>query len=364
MPVPHERVSCEILITNACNLRCGYCIAENLPGPAMTREVGCKALDMFTFLAEGATSLEITFTGGEPLLEFALLEELTDYANERALKAGMDLTVVLKTNGTILTEAILAFMRGRCSKVVVSIDGDCASHDAYRKNTSGIGTHGVVRQNLLTLLHNDVPCAVSATVHPRFCERVPDNVQYLHELGVRQIDIGPAYGTVTWHEAEIQALTDSLERVACYMRQANRSGAGIEIGPLYRESEHVGEVLSDCWGCRAASTNLAYLPNGQISGCSALAMLASRFPEVVLGDVCTGLNDAAVTHFLRLAQAGPNDRKGCKGCQASPNCTGGCLAINYSTNGTPLAPPEFYCQTIAKIPMAWHQAWAGLVPGL
>src|ERR1035437_1745969 len=362
MPAPHEHVSCELLITNACNLCCGYCIAEGLPGPAMTGEVGRKALDMFTFLGEGATSLEVTFTGGEPLLEFSLLEELTEYANERALKAGMQVTVVLKTNGTILTQAILAFMRGSCSKVVVSIDGNCTSHDAYRKNRAGNGTHRAVRQNLLTLLHNNVPCAVSVTVHPRFSGRVLDNVRYLHELGVRQIDVGPAYGTVFWDEADILALTDSLEQVACYMRQANASGAALEIGPLYRESEHVGGVLADCWGCRAPSTNLAYLPNGQISGCSALAMLTSRFPEVVLGDVTTGLDDAAVTRLLRLAQAGADDRRACKGCKASPNCTGGCLAINYSTNGAPLTPPAFYCRTIAKIPMAWHQAWAGLVP--
>ena len=192
MSVLHEHVSCELLLTNACNLRCEYCIARYLPGPPMTREIGQNALDMFVFLAVGAKSIEITFTGGEPLLEFSLLEQLTDYAMRRADEAGMEATFVLKTNGTILTPSIMTFMRKHCSRVVVSIDGTPTSHDAYRRNARGAGTHRVVLRNLLALLHHGISCAVSVTVHPRFCKVILENVRYLHELGATQIDVGPA----------------------------------------------------------------------------------------------------------------------------------------------------------------------------
>jgi uncharacterized protein len=346
------------MLTSACNMRCDYCAARPLPGPAMTAEIGRKAVDMFVFRAEGARSIEVTLTGGEPLLEFPIVEDLVRYTEQRADEAGMEASFVLKTNGTILSPSILAFMKGHCSKVVVSIDGAPRCHDAHRINSRGTGTHDIVSRNLVALLENGVPCSASVTVHPDISSAVLDNVRYLHGLGVRQVDVGPAYGTVAWDRAASRALTEALGEVALFMREVNRHGGQLEVGPIYRESEHIGQKLTESWGCHAGSTNLAFLPNGQIAGCSALAMLVTTFPELVLGDVRNGLDDEAVARFLERAQAGGGKRPRCQACPTATDCAGGCLAINYSTTGVPLTPPDFYCQTISMIPGAWHTAWA------
>jgi len=359
MPTVHENLSCEILLTNSCNMSCDYCIAKNIPGPTMSRETGRKAIDMFVYLAEGGKYIEFTFTGGEPLIDFLLLKDLADYAEERACEAGMQVHFVLKTNGTILNRDIINFMRTHCIRVVVSIDGILPVHDKHRRTLGGEGTHDVVSRNLLALLQNQISCVASVTVHPDSSKMVLESVRYLHGLGVDQIDIGPAYGTVIWTDTYNLNLVQSLVDVANYMREVNNKGCRIDVGPLYRESEHVGDILSERWGCHAASTNLAFLPNGQVTGCSALAMLVSRFPELVLGDVFDGLDQPAIDHLLQLAQAGYEDRPTCQECQAATNCTGGCLAINYSTSGFPLAPPDVYCQTISSIPEAWRRAWTG-----
>jgi len=135
------------------------------------------------------------------------------------------------------------------------------------------------------------------------------------------------------------------------------------VGPLYRFSEHLGGVLKDSWGCHAASTNLAFMPNGQIVGCSSLAMLATQYPELIIGDVVAGIYTDALNRFLELAQAGLQRRPYCQRCEAAPNCTGGCLAINLSQNGTYFFPPSFYCRTISIIPTAWSYAWDDTVLG-
>lgn len=336
---------------------CSYCIARGLSGPAMTSKVGRNAIDMFVFLAAGAKSLEITFTGGEALLEFTLLEELTGYACERAHEAEMAVNFVLKTNGTLLNQAIMHYMREHLSKVVISIDGTPTAHDQYRLDAGGKGTHAVVSRNLRALLLDGLPCVASVTVHPRFSAIVAENVRYLHELGVEHVDVGPAYGTVVWSESDSRSLARSLEDIAAYMRETNSVGKPLEVGPLYRESEHVDGKLSDYWGCHAGSSNLAFLPTGQITGCSALAMVTSRFPELVLGDVWSGLDEEAVTHLVETAQAPGENRPACRGCKTATNCTGGCLAINYSTNEAAITPPYFYCEAISAIPDAWQTAW-------
>jgi uncharacterized protein len=325
----------------------------------MSQDVGSKAVDMFLYLAEGAKSADITFTGGEPLTEFSFLKEMIQYAQTRAMAVGIKANFVLKTNGTILDEKVLDLIRAYGIKTVVSIDGTPPVHDKHRKTAHGKRTHSLVRNNLSALLENNVPCVASITVHPDACAFVLESVRYLHQLGVEQLDVGPVYGVVQWTDEDCRNLAQSLMDVASYMRDVLNQGKRLEVGPLYRDSEHVGGILLDCWGCHAASANLAFLPNGQVTGCSALAMLIHRIPGLILGDVFDGLDQAAIDELVQQAQAPAEKRFQCKCCAFSLNCAGGCLAINYATTASALVPPQVYCDTISAIPKAWRNAWQG-----
>ena len=356
-PTIHEHLSCELLLTTFCNMRCVYCVAGDLTESSMSIETGRKAIDMFIDLAQGATSLEVVFTGGEPLLEFKTMKNLTRYAQELATKTGTDIHFIIKTNGTVLNGKIIEFLGAYHIKVVISIDGTEENHNKYRKDSVGNGTHHIVLRNLKDILQKPIPCAASITVHPTLCTTAINSVRYLHQIGVEQIDLGPAYGTVLWTKDDSLALAQCLHDVARYMRDVANSGKNLEVGPLYQKSEHIEGRLSDCWGCGAASTNIAFMPNGQIAGCSSLGMLTPRYPELILGDVWNGLDEHAIAHLLQLTQAGFQERPLCQQCEAATNCTGGCLAINYSTTALPLMPPPFYCKTMCSIPSAWQTAW-------
>ncbi len=353
----HEYASCEILLTNYCNLACGYCIAKELPGPPISIDIGKRAVETFVFLAEGCKLIEFTFTGGEPLTRFGVLEAITEYAEEHATRSGMKSRFILKTNGSILNQNIVEYLQAHHIRVVVSIDGKAEVHDRHRKTPSGGASHAVVSANIEALLKSQVDCVAGITVHPDAASLVLENVKYLYAHGIENMDIGPAYGTVTWAATETKSFSQSLIDVAEYIRAKTQSGHSIAIEPLLRESDHVESKLAKCWGCHAGSTHIAFLPNGKIMGCSALAMLALRFPELVLGDVFEGLDQSSVDSFLQLAQAGDEERHVCAACQNADNCTGGCLAINLSTTGLSFTPPEVYCKTIKTIPRAWLRAW-------
>jgi uncharacterized protein len=353
----HEHVSCELLLTTKCNLSCSYCIAKSLPLKRMTEEIAMRAADMFMYLAEGASSIEITFTGGEPLLQFPLIQSLTEWFKMQASQRGMSSEFVLKTNGTIFNEEILEFMRLNRVRVVVSIDGPREIQDENRRSKTGIGSYDDVCRNISVLIANGVACVASLTVHPRSAHAVTDSVRHLQELGLVDINVGPAYGTVQWTKKSTKALTEALNKIAAIIRESSARDGQLEVGPIYRQSEHVGGQLCDAWGCHAASSNLAFLPDGGVTGCSALAMLVPNFPDLLIGDVWNGLDEGALAKMLQSAQAGLWDRPKCLGCVTAANCTGGCLAINYATTGAPFEPPDFYCRIISAIPSAWHQAW-------
>lgn len=353
----HDHLTAELLLTSECNMACSYCIAGGLPRATLSVENGKQAIDMFVRLSDGASSVEIVLTGGEPFLVFPLAERLIRYAEEQTRAAGIDSTFVIKTNGTILNDAIIDFIHLHGLKVVVSIDGIPSVHDRHRRTKQNAPTHSLVLQNLMELLKLDIQCVASVTVHPDACGMLFDSICQLHTIGIEQIDVGPAYDTVNWSESDVATLIDSIMAISRYTREVRSAGSRLEVGPIYRSTEHVGEVLKDIWGCRAASTNLAFMPNGQITGCSALAMLTTRYPWLIIGDIASGMYGDALNQFLEIAQAGEQQRSHCHSCEAARNCAGGCLAINLAQNGSPFSPPQFYCRAISIIPLAWRYVW-------
>ncbi len=353
----HSHLTAELMLTSDCNMACSYCIAHDLPKATLSVEKGMKAIDLFISLGFGCSSAEITLTGGEPLIVFPLAKKLICYAEEQTRALGIDPSFVLKTNGTILNESIIDFICEHHLKVVISIDGDQDTHDRHRLTKQHHPTHSLVLHNLKLLLERNVECVASVTIHPDACSSLSDNVHQLYDLGLKHIDVGPTYDTVKWSESNVSILIDSLLDIGRYIRKVRSSGGELELGPLYRFTEHVGGALQNSWGCHAGSTNLAFMPNGQIVGCSSLAMLTTRFPGLIIGDVKNGMYGDVLDRFLEIAQASVDRRMYCKNCKTAPNCTGGCLAINLSQCGSPFSPPNFYCRTISVIPKAWHYAW-------
>lgn len=338
-------------------MNCVYCIARDLPRTRMSLNIGRRAIDLFVYLAQGCNSLEFVFTGGEPLLEVAALRYLTRYAEGRARMAGMNPHFVLKTNGSILSDSIVRFLRTHDFVVIVSIDGAPTVHDIFRRTVDGHGTNATVLRNLNVLRENGLSCVASVTVHPAAVGAVLENVRFLHLSGIDRIDIGPAYGTVSWTDADVDIFVESVIAVADYVREENSQGRTIEVSPLLRESQHIGGILTETWGCHAGSSNLAFLPTGEIAGCSALAMIMSGYSHLLLGDVFNGLRQCAIDRMVAVAQSVGEERESCVKCSIANDCTGGCLAINYSTMGKPFLPPQLYCKLIGAIPLGWCRAW-------
>jgi len=144
-----------IELTRKCNLRCEYCgfgkhytryrshSAESVP-----REIAEKAIaDHLNKKKSGRT---VAFYGGEPLLEFALLEYLVLFAKKFSKDAAMPMpSFSITTNGTLLTEDIIHFLVEHDFSVLLSIDGDRETHNRFRLfQCDGRGSFDVVEENL------------------------------------------------------------------------------------------------------------------------------------------------------------------------------------------------------------------------
>jgi uncharacterized protein len=322
----------------------------------MDLECGKAAIDLFLFLGSGAKSIEYIFTGGEPLLNFDVFKILVIYANEKSIENSIVPSFIIKSNGTLFNDSIINFCKDYNVRVVLSIDGLPKFHDKYRVSFDGLPTQAIVAKTSEHLFDSNIDLSASLTVHPDNASGIIENVEYLHALGFDEIDIAPAYGTVHWTNSEIECFENSLELCALFIKK-NKNNKSIEISPLNRNSEHINEFLKNNWGCKAGVTNLAFMPNGDIVGCSSLVMLTRKYPNLIIGNVKSGVEETALDNLFELTQAPEERRQSCKKCQSKDNCSGGCLAINLSSNQEPLTPPQFYCNIISKIPVEWENAW-------
>lgn len=149
-------------VTESCNLRCKYCIYndkhENIrsfTNQEMNLETAQKGIDYIFSILQGRKDkiFNIGFYGGEPLLNFKLMEKIIDYS--RSKFTGWDLRYNLTTNMTVMNDEILDFLVKNDVSLLVSLDGDQKNHDAKRVFENGKGSFSAVIKNLKKIQTNE-----------------------------------------------------------------------------------------------------------------------------------------------------------------------------------------------------------------
>lgn len=173
-----------IWTTTDCNLDCTYCYEDShLKNCGNFNQLLEDKL--FCFLKENQFEY-INFHGGEPLLNYQFLIEVTKKVYELNPKIKVGFT----TNGTIMNAEILDFIRKFSSNfyntVSVSIDGDKASFDICRYKKLGISVYDQVIKNAL-ILNEVVKVRIRMTIIPDQICNLTSNILKLYKLGFKTI---------------------------------------------------------------------------------------------------------------------------------------------------------------------------------
>ena len=313
-----------LVLTERCNLRCSYCYVpkEGDGARTMSEEVALAAVDRFLDRAPAGKELSISFFGGEPFLERGLMERVVDHARARRPEG---LTFSTPTNGTLLDDDALDLVRRSGMSLALSADG--TSPSARRPDVGGRGTMERLEAAIPRVRDQD-PIA-RMTVTPDNVDHLCHNVQQLFGRGLRRIMHQPALeqpwpeeAVDTWR-AEHEALADWL----CERYEAREPLPDMTVleGIISRLS---GAGMSNCG---AGVTQAAVDPDGDVFGCFR-SVSDARAAHLVLGNVLTGqVNEPLLQTYARLdpRRARPEDREGCKGCEAREGCTVYCAAMGH-----------------------------------
>jgi len=133
-----------VVTTLRCNHNCLYCHSKakpfNIKGYDMDTDTARSVVD-FIFQTP-SNCITIEFQGGEPLLNFPIIEFIIDYANKKNRAVKKDLRFSLVTNLTKMDDDIAKMLLGNKNLgICTSLDGPKEVHNKNRKYLSGRGSY-------------------------------------------------------------------------------------------------------------------------------------------------------------------------------------------------------------------------------
>lgn len=302
-------------LTERCNLRCAYCYAarEDRAEFDMSEQTALRAVEL---CCPPGGSLQIQFTGGEPLLRLELMEAVAAYGKE----TGRKLVLSVQTNGTLLTPEVCRRLKQIRCGVGVSLDG-IREANALRVFPDGTESYDVVLRGIRNLGEVGMRCGLTSVVtktSARYLGMLPDLALWLGNVAGIGLDLfrplGRGAGADLAPNEEILnvGLKTFRERAALLQKE--------KVPLRFRELARIEKRKADPTGCTYcyAQTNhsLAVDGKGDCWPCSSLA--GQR--EYWLGN----LNDGLPTQNSKAESlAAPES---CGACPRFSLCRGGCPA--------------------------------------
>ncbi len=350
------------VLTTGCNLSCAYCFQNaRSPRRSLSWPTLRSALDVL--LASERDEVELTFTGGEPLLELPAIERALAYVR-RHRRPGQTVRYRLYTNGMLLGERTAAFLAAHRVETQLSFDGVAAAQ-AYRGAKSFAALDALLDQ--LRERHENWfrrHLSVAMTVLPETVRHMGAGARYFLSKGVAEFGFSPIItDSSTWRGEQIVELEEQMEQVytSCLDHYLDTGEVPCDVFWRHRRTPTSGPAGRPL--CRVGRSEALSLDvDGQLSCCVLFSRSFQTFPGSFLRDRVESLSlgDLRSDEWRRRLAAHPaavraaeifehQERKyssyrRCADCEALDTCQICPMAIGHIPGNTdPHRIPDFLC---------------------
>lgn len=203
----------EVTTTDSCNFDCEYCFEREFN---VTKSILDKNYDTLVkkinelidseWLMSIADDIQITFWGGEPSLNLAMIENIVrDFKDDQRIK------FYIYTNGSRIEELMPTLLSVKPRfRVQVSYDG-LPIHDLRRTNHKGEKTSHIIRKAITLLKDNGIPFGLKSTVMYKDFKYVPQAWDDIYNLKKEFEDTIKYALTVDYHNVSFLEHVDEIE---------------------------------------------------------------------------------------------------------------------------------------------------------
>lgn len=332
-------------LINECNLGCTYCYAGDgeygAPMKIMNEDTAKKALDFLIEASKDADSVNVILFGGEPTLNWKLLEYIVLYGTEAASVANKTIEFSMTTNGTLLTERKVAFIVEHNIGVSISMDGDEETHDKFRPFQSGRGSYDLVNKNARHLItqHKTKPIAARVTLTKHF-PRVKETFNHLMAMGFHEVGFAPVSETdeaFILNTSEMTRLLDEFEELTELFIEAAKNDRYMGFSNLVNILVELHTGVNKAYGCGAGLGFYAVSPSGDLYLCHRF----NEQDEYKMGSIFEGVNRNFQQQLLQELHV--DNKTTCSKCPLKHTCSGGCYYEAKERQGDITAPNLHYC---------------------
>lgn len=328
-----------LCLTQDCPLRCRYCYAGPKRRRAMARKTAEDAICMA--LREAANmgcGVDMGFFGGEPLMEWELLQHCDAFLRRHAADLPVPPRFTVTTNGLFLTQEKADWMAGRGYQLVVSIDGDEPMHNLNRVYPDGSGSHAAAAAALA------LAGATPGLVTQAACVVTPSNVHMLssgvgwlaaHHRGMVCLNFDH---WAAWNREQLGTAAAQYRLCAGLMCQSFRTARPLIIDTFMSKMHSLlAGGYQACDHCRMGVREICVAADGTLFPCSRLVGDAHH-PALAMGSVESGIDRAKQTLFTvhRTSAA-------CLACSFRPHCIHWCGCSNFAGTGDFATPSPAAC---------------------
>lgn len=309
------------------------------------------AKDTADWIIKNAAEVEETgnigFFGGEPTLEWdSIIVPLTKYIRE---DCGSDTTLSITSNGLLLTEDKLRFMRDYGIELLLSMDGGKITQDYNRPCKDSSSSFNILVERLPKIIEYFPETTFRSTIIPDTCHLFFENLQFAESMGFKQafviINEFEEWPNEKRRTLEQQARDYSKYLISCFregkmnfIRQRTFEQAINKIISINMNLRaRIGSRISIGEEGRVCGTGLGYGSvnyKGDIFSCQEVASRVGEKDIFYLGNIYTGINP----DFIQKLQDATNNitivnnknPKKCESCPIEATCdVNTCIVNNY-----------------------------------
>ncbi|MFY0255244.1 radical SAM protein [Chitinophaga sp. 30R24] len=316
-----------LAIAQKCNMGCTYCYADqgDFGGPAknMHLDTAKQSIDLLLKEAKAGSKVQVTFLGGEPLINRKALREATAYAATTGAQKQVQVNFSVTTNGTLLKPEDASFFEEYGFAVTISLDGIGAQHDQQRPMKDGTGTYARIIEKIQPLLAAQRRMQVSArvTVTPAQHNLEETLLEFIR-MGFHSVGFSPllrsSNGKDEMTPDDLAVMLQGMISCGLLFEQHVMQGKRFPFLNMINALKEIAKGTHRPYPCGAGAGYMGVSADGDLFACHRFVNEAAGS----MGNIYEGPNATLQNNWLQNRHV--HQQTPCNSCWAKYLCGGGC----------------------------------------